>query len=52
MLTLLLSIKQDILSANLFGSLRHLSDTYSSIDASRITWCRRQLASLGESVAE
>lgn len=52
MLTLLLSIKQDILSANLFGSLRHLSDTYSSIDRFKDHLVQGdKLASLGESVA-
>ncbi len=52
MLTLLLSIKQDILSANLFGSLRHLSNTYSSIDRFKDHLVQGdKLASLGELVA-
>jgi signal transduction histidine kinase len=52
MLTLLLSIKQDILSANLFGSLRHLSSTYSSIDRFKDHLVQGdKLASLGELVA-
>ena len=52
MLTLLLSIKQDFLSANLFGSLRHLSNTYSSIDRFKDHLVQGdKLASLGELVA-
>jgi signal transduction histidine kinase len=52
MLTLLLSIKQDFLSANLFGSLRNLSDTYSSIDRFKDHLVQGdKLASLGELVA-
>ena len=52
MLTLLLSIKQDFLSANLFGSLRHLSTTYSSIDRFKDHLVQGdKLASLGELVA-
>jgi signal transduction histidine kinase len=52
MLTLLLSIKQDFLSANLFGSLRHLSHTYSSIDRFKDHLVQGdKLASLGELVA-
>ncbi len=51
-LTLLLSIKQDLLSANLFGSLRHLSSTYSSIDRFKDHLVQGdKLASLGELVA-
>ena len=52
LLTLLLSIKQDFLSANLFGSLRHLSNTYSSIDRFQDHLVQGdKLASLGELVA-
>jgi signal transduction histidine kinase len=52
LLTLLLSIKQDFLSANLFGSLRHLSNTYSSIDRFKDHLVQGdKLASLGELVA-
>jgi signal transduction histidine kinase len=52
LLTLLLSIKQDFLSANLFGSLRHLSSTYSSIERFNDHLVQGdKLASLGELVA-
>jgi signal transduction histidine kinase len=52
LLTLLLSIKQDFLSTNLFGSLRHLSNTYSSIDRFKDHLVQGdKLASLGERVA-
>jgi signal transduction histidine kinase len=52
MLTLLLSIKQDILSTDLFGSLRHLSNTYSSIDRFKDHLVQGdKLAILGELVA-
>ena len=52
LLTLLLSIKQDFLSANLFGSLRHLSHTYSSIERFKDHLVQGdKLASLGELVA-
>ena len=52
LLTLLLSIKQDFLSANLFGSLRRLSNTYSSIDRFQDHLVQGdKLASLGELVA-
>lgn len=52
LLTLLLSIKQDFLSADLFGSLRHLSQTYSSIERFKDHLVQGdKLASLGESVA-
>lgn len=52
LLTLLLSIKQDFLSANLFGSLRHLSNTYSSIERFKDHLVQGdKLASLGELVA-
>ncbi len=52
LLTLLLSIKQDFLSANLFGSLRHLSSTYSSIERFKDHLVQGdKLASLGELVA-
>ena len=51
-LTLLLSIKEDILAAGLFASLQNLSDTYSSIDRfkNHLTQSEK-LASLGELVA-
>lgn len=52
LLTLLLSIKQDFLSANLFGSLRRLSHTYSSIERFKDHLVQGdKLASLGELVA-
>jgi len=52
LLTLLLSIKQDFLSADLFGSLRHLSHTYSSIERFKDHLVQGdKLASLGELVA-
>jgi signal transduction histidine kinase len=52
LLTLLLSIKQDFLSTSLFGSLRHLSDTYSSINRFKDHLVQGdKLASLGELVA-
>jgi len=52
LLTLLLSIKQDFLSASLFGSLRHVSNTYSSIDRFKDHLVQGdKLASLGELVA-
>ena len=52
LLTLLLSIKQDFLSTNLFGSLRHLSHTYSSIERFKDHLVQGdKLASLGELVA-
>jgi signal transduction histidine kinase len=52
LLTLLLSIKQDFLSGNLFGSLRHLSNTYSSIERFKDHLVQGdKLASLGELVA-
>jgi signal transduction histidine kinase len=52
LLTLLLSIKQDFLGANLFGSLRHLSETYSSIERFKDHLVQGdKLASLGELVA-
>jgi len=52
LLTLLLSIKQDFLSANLFGSLRQLSNTYFSIDRFKDHLVQGdKLASLGERVA-
>jgi len=52
LLTLLLSIKQDFLSTNLFGSLRHLSSTYSSIDRFKDHLVQGdKLTSLGELVA-
>jgi signal transduction histidine kinase len=52
LLTLLLSIKQDILSANLLGSLRHLSATYSSINRFKGHLLQSEkLTTLGELVA-
>jgi signal transduction histidine kinase len=52
LLTLLLSIKQDILSANLLGSLEHLSATYSSIDRFKGHLLQTEkLTTLGELVA-
>jgi signal transduction histidine kinase len=52
LLTLLLSIKQDFLSTNLFGSLRHLSNTCSSIERFKDHLVQGdKLASLGELVA-
>jgi len=52
LLTLLLSIKQDFLSANHFGSLQHLSNTYSRIDRFKDHLVQGdKLASLGELVA-
>jgi len=51
-LTLLLSIKQDLLAASLIGTFQRLSDTYSTIDRfkSHLTQSEK-LASLGELVA-
>ena len=52
LLTLLLSIKQDFLSANLFGSFRRLSNTYGSIERFKDHLVQGdKLASLGELVA-
>jgi signal transduction histidine kinase len=52
LLTLLLSIKQDLLSASLFASLQHLSHTYSSIDRFQHHLVQNEkLATLGELVA-
>jgi len=52
LLTLLLSIKQDLLSASLFGSLQHLSNTYSSIDRFQNHLVQNEkLATLGQLVA-
>jgi signal transduction histidine kinase len=51
-LSLLLSIKQDVLSAYLIGSLQHLSSTYSSIDRFKDHLVQNEkLATLGELVA-
>jgi signal transduction histidine kinase len=52
-LTLLLSVKQDILATGLFQSLQHLSENYRSIDRfkNHLTQSEK-LASLGELVAE
>jgi signal transduction histidine kinase len=52
LLTLLLSIKQDLLSTSLFASLQHLSHTYSSIDRFKHHLVQSEkLATLGELVA-
>lgn len=52
LLTLLLSLKQDLLSASLVGSLQSLSHTYSSIDRFKDHLVQSEkLATLGESVA-
>jgi len=52
LLTLLLSIKQDLLSVSLVGSLQHLSRTYSSIDRFKHHLVQSEkLATLGELVA-
>jgi len=53
LLTLLLSIKQDILTTGLFQSLKRLSETYSSIERFRTHLTQSEkLASLGELVAQ
>lgn len=52
-LTLLLSMKQDLLTAGLIGSLDRLSQTYSRIDRFKTHLTQSEkLASLGELVAE
>jgi signal transduction histidine kinase len=53
LLTLLLSIKQDVLAASLIGTLQRLSDTYSTIERfkSHLTQSEK-LTSLGELVAQ
>jgi signal transduction histidine kinase len=52
LLTLLLSIKQDLLGASLFASLQRLSHTYSSIDRFQHHLVQNEkLATLGELVA-
>ena len=52
LLTLLLAIKQDIISANLLGSLQHLSVTYSSINRFKGHLLQSEkLTTLGELVA-
>ena len=52
LLTLLLSIKQDVLSANLLGSLQSISCTYSSIDRFKGHLLQTEkLTALGELVA-
>jgi len=52
LLTLLLSIKQDLLGVSLIGSLQHLSRTYSSIDRFKHHLVQSEkLATLGELVA-
>ena len=51
-LSLLLSIKQDVLSGSLIGSLQHLSNTYLSIERFKDHLVRNEkLAALGELVA-
>jgi signal transduction histidine kinase len=53
LLTLLLSIKQDLLTLGLMGSLRRLSETYSHIDRFKTHLTQSEkLASLGELVAQ
>jgi signal transduction histidine kinase len=53
LLTLLLSIKQDLLTAGLMGSLRRLSETYSTIERFKTHLNQSEkLASLGELVAQ
>jgi len=53
LLTLLLSIKQDILAAGLFGSLQRLSETYGSIERFKTHLTQSEkLASLGKLVAQ
>jgi two-component system NtrC family sensor kinase len=53
LLTLLLSIKEDILAAGLFESLQHLSETYRSIERFKTHLTQSEkLASLGELVAQ
>jgi len=52
-LSLLLSIKQDVLSGSLIGSLQHLSNTYSSIERFKDHLVQNEkLAALGELVAK
>ena len=53
LLTLLLSLKQDLLTASLIGTFQRLSDTYANIDRfkSHLTQGEK-LASLGELVAQ
>jgi signal transduction histidine kinase len=53
LLTLLLSIKQDILAAGLFESLQRLSETYTSIERFKTHLTQSEkLTSLGELVAQ
>jgi signal transduction histidine kinase len=53
LMTLLLSIKQDILAAGLFQSLRHLSETRGSIERFKTHLTQSEkLASLGQLVAQ
>lgn len=53
LLTLLLSIKQDLLTAGLFGSLQRLSDNYASINRFKTHLLQTEkLTSLGELVAQ
>lgn len=53
LLTLLLSVKQDLLTAGLISSLSRLSETYSSIERFKSRLIQSEtLASLGELVAE
>ena len=53
LLTLLLSIKQDLLTASLIGTFQRLSDTYTNIDRFKSHLVQgEKLASLGELVAQ
>jgi len=53
LLTLLLSLKQDLLTVGLMGSLRRLSETYSRIDRFKTHLTQSEkLASLGKLVAQ
>ena len=53
LLTLLLSIKQDLLTASLIGTFQRLSDTYTNIDRFKSHLVQSEkLASLGELVAQ
>lgn len=53
LLTLLISIKQDFLTAGLIASLKHLSETYSRIDHFKTHLIQSEkLAALGELVAQ
>jgi len=53
LLTLLLSIKQDLLTASLIGTFQRLSDTYTNIDRFKSHLVQSEkMASLGELVAQ